>query len=139
MQRAQSFGFETYAVATVQEEIGLRGAQTSAYGINPDVGIALDVTLAVDIPGVPEHEQVTQLGKGTAIKILDSSAISHPKLVALFARFGHGARHSVAARDPAAWRDRCRRHAAYPDRNAGGNYFYSHTLYPQPGGNGPQR
>ena len=82
MQRARSFGFETYAVATVQEEIGLRGALTSAYGINPDVGIALDVTLAVDIPGVPEHEQVTQLGKGTAIKILDSSAISHPKLVA---------------------------------------------------------
>jgi endoglucanase len=46
------------------------------------VGIALDVTLAVDIPGVPEHEQVTQIGKGAAIKILDSSTISHPKLVA---------------------------------------------------------
>ncbi len=81
MQLAQGFGFETYAVATVQEEIGLRGALTGAYGVDPDVGIALDVTLAVDIPGVPEHEQVTRLGQGTAIKILDGSSISHPKLV----------------------------------------------------------
>jgi endoglucanase len=82
MQRAARFGFEVYAVATVQEEIGLRGALTSAFGIQPDVGIALDVTLAVDIPGVPEHEHVTKLGQGTAIKIMDSSFIAHPKLVA---------------------------------------------------------
>lgn len=82
MQRAASFGFETYAVATVQEEVGLRGATTSAFGIEPDVGIAIDITLAADIPGVPTHQRVTQLGGGTAIKLLDSSAISHPKLVA---------------------------------------------------------
>lgn len=82
MQQAEKFGFETYAVATVQEEIGLRGATTSAFGINPDIGIALDITIAADIPGVPDHERVTQLGEGTAIKILDSSSISHPKLVA---------------------------------------------------------
>lgn len=82
MQRAQRFGFEVYAVATVQEEVGLRGALTSAFGIQPDVGIALDVTLAVDIPGVPEHEHVTKLGQGTAIKILDGSFIANPKLVA---------------------------------------------------------
>jgi tetrahedral aminopeptidase len=82
MRRTQQSGFEVYAVATVQEEIGLRGALTSGFGVHPDVGIALDVTLAVDIPGVPEHEQVTKLGGGTAIKILDSSAISHPKLTA---------------------------------------------------------
>jgi len=82
VRRAQTTGFEVYAVATVQEEIGLRGALTSGYGVDPDVAIAIDVTLAVDIPGVPEHEQVTKLGAGTAIKILDSSAISHPKLTA---------------------------------------------------------
>ena len=82
MQAAQRFGFEVYAVATSQEEIGLRGALTSAYGISPDVGVALDTTLAVDIPGVSEHEHVTQLGKGAAIKILDGSAIQNPKLVA---------------------------------------------------------
>lgn len=82
VRRAQNSGFEIYAVATVQEEIGLRGALTSGYGIHPDIAIALDVTLAVDVPGVPEHEHVTKLGNGTAIKILDSSAIAHPKLTA---------------------------------------------------------
>lgn len=81
MQAAESFGFETYAVATVQEEVGLRGAGTSAFDVQPDVGIAIDITLAADIPGVPKHERVSVLGGGTAIKILDSSAVSNPKLV----------------------------------------------------------
>lgn len=75
---------DIYAVATVQEEVGLRGAQTSAYAIAPDISIALDVTLAVDLPGGMEHEQVTRLGHGTAIKLMDSSSISHPKLVRAF-------------------------------------------------------
>ena len=44
MQNAEKYGFETYAVATSQEEIGLGGATTSAFGINPDVGICLDTT-----------------------------------------------------------------------------------------------
>lgn len=82
MQKAKRFGFDTYAVATVQEEVGLRGAGVSAFGVAPDVGVALDVTLAADIPGVPEHEQVTRLGAGVAIKLMDSSSISHPGLVA---------------------------------------------------------
>ncbi|MDA0712217.1 MAG: M42 family metallopeptidase [bacterium] len=82
MKAAKSFAFETYAVATVQEEIGLRGALASAYDVDPDVGVALDVTLAADIPGVPEHEVVTRLGRGVAIKIQDSGSISHPGLVA---------------------------------------------------------
>ncbi len=84
MQRARQFAFETSAVATTQEEVGVRGPQVSAYGLEPDVGVALDVTLAVDIPGVPEHERVTQLGGGTAIKLLDSSHIAHPGLVEAF-------------------------------------------------------
>ncbi len=82
MQSAKAFGFDTYAVATVQEEIGLRGAQVSAFGVDPDIGVALDTTLAVDLPGVPEYEQVTRLGEGAAIKLLDASSISHPGLVA---------------------------------------------------------
>jgi len=82
VKRADSFAFETYPVATVQEEIGLRGATASAFGVNPDVGVALDITLAADIPGIPDHEQVTRLGDGAAIKIQDSSSISHPGLVA---------------------------------------------------------
>ena len=72
------------AVATTQEEVGLRGAVTSAYALTPDIGIALDVTLAVDIPGTPDSDRVTQLGGGTAIKISDSSLICHPKLVRHF-------------------------------------------------------
>jgi len=81
MQQAKVFSFDTYAVATTQEEVGLRGAAVSAFGLEPDLGVALDVTLAADIPGVPEHEQVTRLGKGVAIKLLDSASISHPALV----------------------------------------------------------
>lgn len=84
MQQAKRFAFETYAVATSQEEVGLRGAQVSAFGVEPDVGVALDITLAVDIPGVPDHERVTKLGGGTAIKLMDSSHIAHPGLIEAF-------------------------------------------------------
>ncbi len=73
------------AVATVQEEVGLRGAQTAAFGVQPDIGVALDVTLAVDIPGdTEEHEAVTRLGQGTAIKLMDGSSISDSRLVRQF-------------------------------------------------------
>jgi len=82
LKQAQSSGFEVYAVATTQEEVGLRGAMTSAYGIAPDVGLALDTTLAADIPGLAAHERVTQMGEGVAIKILDRSVLCHPRLVA---------------------------------------------------------
>ena len=70
-----------YAVATVQEEVGLRGAQTAAYAVDADVAIALDTTLAVELPGSGEHEAVTKLGAGVAIKIMDSGHIAHPKLM----------------------------------------------------------
>lgn len=72
---------DIYAVATVQEEVGLRGATTGAYGIRPDIGVALDVTLAVDTPGGTPQFQVTALGEGAAIKVMDSASISNYKLV----------------------------------------------------------
>ncbi len=72
------------AVATVQEEVGLRGATTASYQIQPDISVALDTTLAVDIPGADEQSAVTRLGNGTAIKIFDSSQISNYKLVRHF-------------------------------------------------------
>ncbi len=75
---------EILAVATTQEEVGLRGATTAAYALQPDVGIALDVTLANDLPGQLEHEQISRLGAGCAIKIMDSSLLCHPKLVRHF-------------------------------------------------------
>jgi putative aminopeptidase FrvX len=67
---------DLYAVFSVQEEVGLRGAQTAAYTLEPDIGIALDTTLAVDIPGTPSEQRVTKLGDGVALKVMDSSAIS---------------------------------------------------------------
>jgi endoglucanase len=70
-----------YAVATVQEEVGLRGAQTAAYAVDADVTIALDTTLAVEMPGSAEQDAVTHLGKGVAIKVMDSGHIANPKLV----------------------------------------------------------
>lgn len=69
------------AVATVQEEVGLRGATTSAFAVDPDVAIAIDTTLAVDTPGMPENDAVTRLGDGVAIKVFDSSFIPNFKLV----------------------------------------------------------
>jgi endoglucanase len=72
---------DLYVVFTVQEEIGVRGATVSSYDIDPDVGIAIDVTLAVDTPGVPDEEQITKLGEGAAIKILDSYSVSDKDLV----------------------------------------------------------
>ncbi|HDI02255.1 MAG TPA: M42 family peptidase [Ignisphaera sp.] len=76
---------DVYAVATVQEEVGLKGARTAAFSISPHVALALDVTIASDVPGVAEHEWVTQLGKGPAIKIADGrnamGLIGHPEVV----------------------------------------------------------
>jgi tetrahedral aminopeptidase len=84
LRALRSTACDIYAVATTQEEVGLRGAITSAYAIDPDISIALDVTLAMDLPGGEAHDRVTTLGKGTAIKLMDSSSISHPKLVRAF-------------------------------------------------------
>ncbi len=72
------------AVATTQEEVGLRGAITAAYALEPDIGIALDITLANDFPGPSDYEHITKLGEGVAIKLMDSSLICHPKLVRHF-------------------------------------------------------
>jgi tetrahedral aminopeptidase len=69
---------EILAVATTQEEVGLRGAHTSAYELDPQI------TLAADIPGMPTEQAVSRLGKGPAIKLMDSSHLSHPKLVRHF-------------------------------------------------------
>lgn len=66
--------------ATVQEEVGLRGARALGVDVDPDLAIALDVTVANDIPGFDDGKQVTKLGEGTAIKLKDSSVITNPKL-----------------------------------------------------------
>lgn len=60
-----------YAVGTVQEEVGLKGAKTSAFGLNPDVAIAVDVTIPGDHPGIEEKDSVIKIGKGCAITITE--------------------------------------------------------------------
>lgn len=81
MRRLKRTAAEVYVVGTTQEEVGVRGAFTAARGIDPDIGIALDVTAAFDTPGVAEHEQVSRLGGGVAIKISDASSISNHGVV----------------------------------------------------------
>jgi putative aminopeptidase FrvX len=86
LRRLRPHRVDLYAVASVQEEIGIRGAQIAARNIDPDIGIALDVTLANDVPDAKAHEYVTRLGGGAAIKVMDSSVISNPKVVAFLRR-----------------------------------------------------
>ena len=81
LRKVRGHEVDILAVATVQEEVGLRGATTAAFGLEPDVGIALDVTLSVDVPGSKEQDAVSHLGKGVGIKIMDSSQVSDPRLV----------------------------------------------------------
>ena len=73
--------YDTYGVFTVQEEVGLRGAQTAAQQVDPDFGFGLDTTIAFDVPGAQPHQKVTSLGDGVAIKIMDTSAICDYRMV----------------------------------------------------------
>ncbi len=81
IKRVNKLACDLYLVGTTQEEVGLRGAQVAGFTVNPDIAIALDTTLAVDMPGVPGSQHITKLGKGVAIKLADSSSISHAGLV----------------------------------------------------------
>ncbi|MBU0638631.1 MAG: M42 family peptidase [Planctomycetes bacterium] len=74
---AHSCRYDVYFVACVQEEVGVRGATTAAYAIEPDVGIAIDTTLCCDTPGIGKDDAVTVFGQGVAIKVMDSLSISH--------------------------------------------------------------
>jgi len=73
--------YDFYAVFTVQEEVGLRGAQTSALQIQPDFSFGLDTTIAYDVPGSTPQERCTGLGNGAAIKLMDSSVICDYRMI----------------------------------------------------------
>ncbi len=73
--------YDVYGVFTVQEEIGIRGAQVAALEHQPDFGFGLDTTIAYDVPGALPHEKITELGKGTAIKIMDSATVCDYRMV----------------------------------------------------------
>lgn len=69
-----------YSGATVQEEVGLRGAETLAYMVKPDIAFATDVGVAGDTPGMNQDEAGLQLGKGPILYFMDRSMIPHRKL-----------------------------------------------------------
>lgn len=73
---------DLYFVFTVQEEVGLRGAQTAAFAIDPDYALVADVTDSDDLPG-SSHESSAKRGAGAAIKVMDSAVICHPRMVSL--------------------------------------------------------
>ncbi len=72
---------DIFAVFTVQEEVGIRGANVAAQSIQPDFGFGIDTTIAFDVPGATPHEKITELGKGVAIKIMDASTICDSRMV----------------------------------------------------------
>jgi endoglucanase len=76
LRKAKHLKYEVTVAATVQEEVGCRGAGVAAYTADPDLAIAIDTTLCVDTPGVPEDERVTKQGDGVALTIMDSLTIS---------------------------------------------------------------
>lgn len=80
LERLKKSAYDLYFVFTVQEELGLRGAKTAAYGVNPEYAVAVDVTSAWDWPGAPKTGSAV-LGGGAAIKVMDSSVICHPEMV----------------------------------------------------------
>lgn len=79
LRALKSTPYDLYFVFTTQEEVGVRGAMTSAYGIDPDIGIALDVTPTGDTPNALRMEMA--LGKGPCIKIQDMGMIADPRVV----------------------------------------------------------
>jgi endoglucanase len=64
---------EIYAVATGQEEVGLKGARTAAFNVSPDYAIVIDTTIAGDTPQITERESSLKLGEGVAVTIIEAS------------------------------------------------------------------
>ncbi len=72
---------EIVALATVQEEVGLRGAATAAYATDAEINLAIDITVSWESPGRSPEQWVTRLGHGVGLKVVDMSHISHPRLL----------------------------------------------------------
>jgi putative aminopeptidase FrvX len=79
MRALKSSPHELFFVFTTQEEVGLRGATTSAFGVDPDLGLSLDVTATGDTPKGSKME--VSLGKGPAIKVKDGGMLADPRIV----------------------------------------------------------
>lgn len=67
--------YDFCASFSVQEEVGLRGARTAAFALNPDIAVVLEGTTAADVAGVPEDRTVCALGKGAVISFMDGASL----------------------------------------------------------------
>ena len=76
LRQLENSPHDVFFVFSVQEEVGLRGARTSAFGLEPEVGIAVDITVAADTPEAPK--MAMKLGDGPCIKVMDSGMLAHP-------------------------------------------------------------
>ena len=79
LRRLKKTPHEIYFVFTVQEEVGVRGATTAAFGVAPEIGIAVDVTGTGDTPD--SDKMAVSLGKGPAVKIKDGGMLADPRVV----------------------------------------------------------
>ncbi|HHV95492.1 MAG TPA: M42 family metallopeptidase [Clostridiaceae bacterium] len=77
----ETYDFNLYACFTVQEEIGLRGAETAAYTVKPDIALVFEGTTCSDVPETDKHLHSTRLGKGAVITIIDGSSYADKDLV----------------------------------------------------------
>lgn len=76
----ETYDFDLVACFTVQEEIGLRGAEVAAWHVEPDMAVVVEGTTCADIPDVPEHMHTTRMGMGPAVSFMDHSSIADPQL-----------------------------------------------------------
>jgi len=76
-----SYDFDLYVCFTVQEEVGLRGAQVAAYSVMPDIALIIEGTTCADVPNVEKHEYSTILGNGAALTIMDRTCYCDRELV----------------------------------------------------------
>jgi putative aminopeptidase FrvX len=76
----QSLPCEVFGVGTVQEEVGLRGAATSAFAVKPDVALILETAIPGDVPGIKEEDSSVKLGGGPGLYLIDGSMIANPRL-----------------------------------------------------------
>lgn len=83
MEQLREVDCTVYAVGTVQEEVGLRGACVTAFHIYPDLALAFDVTVAGGVPGVKEVEAPVKMREGPVIGVMDAGLITHPRVLSL--------------------------------------------------------
>ncbi|NLX71654.1 MAG: M42 family metallopeptidase [Clostridiales bacterium] len=82
----QEYDNDIYACFSVQEEVGLRGAEVLGYSINPDIAIIVEGTTCSDVPDVEQHLYSTEMGKGPAITIMDATSYASKELVDAFVK-----------------------------------------------------